>query len=180
MTSDVPFSRSRTARRWCVLTALAVSAMAGSVLVQSPPLVLWNASASVPVGLYIVIPGAPLINGNLAVSRLPLSVRKLAADREYLPANVLLIKPVAATSGAKICRIGDAIYVNDRWIAAALPQDRLHRELPAWRGCRTLSPDQIFLANPAVSDSFDGRYFGPTGKDKAVGRAFPVLTFPSP
>ena len=44
----------------------------------------------------------------------------------------------------------------------ALDRARLDRELPAWQGCRRIADGDIFLMNPDVRDSLDGRYFGPT------------------
>jgi type IV secretory pathway protease TraF len=147
-----------------VISLAATTAICAPLVVRSPTFILWNASASVPEGLYIVQPNASLHVGDLAVSRLPTGARRLAADRLYLPPDVLLIKPVAATNGSEVCRRG-------------LPSDRLHRLMPAWQGCHVLAPSEIFLMNPAVPDSFDGRYFGPTPLGLAKGRAFPLLTF---
>jgi conjugative transfer signal peptidase TraF len=160
-----------------VISLAATTAICAPLVVRSPTFILWNASASVPEGLYIVQPNASLHVGDLAVSRLPTGARRLAADRLYLPPDVLLIKPVAATNGSEVCRRGLAILVDGMHLGNALPSDRLHRLMPAWQGCHVLAPSEIFLMNPAVPDSFDGRYFGPTPLGLAKGRAFPLLTF---
>lgn len=169
----------QTAPTWLTFTSLALLAVTAPMTFRGPPLVLWNASASVPVGLYLVQSGAHLHRGDFAVSELPTSVRQLAADRKYLPLGVLLVKPVAATFGSKVCRQGEALFVDDVWTAEAKTSDRRNRPLPVWSGCLTLSHDQVLLANPNVRDSFDGRYFGPTDSALLHGRAWPLLTFPS-
>jgi type IV secretory pathway protease TraF len=91
---------------------------------------------------------------------------------------VLLIKPIAALSGSTICRHGFAIYVDSVHTGDALPYDHLRRPMPDWQGCRTLGASDVFLMNPAVRDSFDGRYFGPLALSQTRGRAVPLLTFP--
>jgi len=154
-----------------------MTALCAPLVVRGPTFILWNASASVPEGLYIVQPNASLHVGELAVSTLPTGTRRLAADRLYLPPDVLLIKPVAATYGSEVCRRGLSILIDGVHVGDALPSDRLHRVMPDWRGCRVLASSEIFLMNPAVLDSFDGRYFGPTPLGLVEGRAFPLLTF---
>ncbi len=160
------------------MSIVGLLALAYSVAGPKPLFLLWNASASVPIGLYIVQPNREFRVGALAVTHLPPAAEQLAASRRYLPNGVLLIKPVAATAGTTVCRIGAGIHVNGRWTALAQTRDRMQREMPAWSGCQVLSSRQIFLLNPAVPDSFDGRYFGPIDTRLTVGRAFPLLTFP--
>lgn len=99
------------------------------------------------------------------------------AERRYVEANALLIKPVAAASGATICRVGVQVTIDARPIAFALPRDRFGRSMPTWQGCRRLRTDQLFLIAPVHRDSFDGRYFGPVHHRQIVGRAFPVWTW---
>lgn len=145
-----------------------------SVPIALPTCVIWNASASVPVGLYTVEPATDLRTGDLVVTRLPASAVALASQRHYLPANVPLIKPVMAHEADTICRWNDAVFVNGDKIGAALPTDRAHRPLPRWQGCLTLSPKQVFVMNPSVPHSFDGRYFGPIERHLIMGRAHPI------
>lgn len=172
-------STARRRRLWLgALASMATIAIAAPVVVRGPTLILWNASASVPEGLYRVRPGAPLRTKDLAVVRLPTEPRTLAADRQYLPRDVLLIKPIAALAGSTICRHGLAIYVDNVHAGDALPYDHLHRPMPNWQGCHTLSASEIFLMNPAVRDSFDGRYFGVLDISQTRGRAIALLTFP--
>ena len=61
-------------------------------------------------------------------------------------------------------------------MGVALAQDRIGRPLPVWQGCRRLAASQVFLMNPRVPDSFDGRYFGPLLTSSIVGRAVPLWT----
>lgn len=168
--------------QWATLVtmAAAVNAIALAVWIDPPPRLIWNASPSVPIGFYSVEPGAVLRAGDLAVVRPPEAVARFMAARGYLPADVPLIKPVAALAGEEVCRTGMTITIDGRPVGDAQAADRFGRPLPGWQGCRTLDPDHLFLMNPARSDSLDGRYFGPTPVWAVVGRATPLRTRAEP
>lgn len=160
-----------------VTSSLAIVASLMSAVMKPPTLILWNASASVPIGLYAVQPAILPKPGELAVADLPQGARQLAAERAYLPTGVPLIKPVIAAHRAEICRVGRGIYVQGLWVGDAQDADERGRRLPVWSGCLRLTSRQILLMNPKVPDSFDGRYFGPVDTSLIRGRAIPVLTF---
>lgn len=102
---DPPLARQLRARRRPVLAAsmigLALLGL-GAVLdfaIRPAPRLVWNASASAPVGLWRIDPHARLHTGDMVLARSPRSVRTMAAKRRYLPANVPLLKRIA-THGA--------------------------------------------------------------------------------
>lgn len=152
------------------VASLAAIACLLTTIWRPPPLLLWNASSSVPRGLYLVVPGASVKRGDLVVAWLPRAARMLAAKRGYLPAGVPLLKPVAATGGTKVCARGREIRIDDRVAAVRKSADRKGRVLPHWDGCIRLRPDEVFLLAPNPW-SFDGRYFGPVRKSQIAGRA---------
>lgn len=147
--------------------------LANSVLWGPAPWLVWNASASAPVGLYRVLP-ANAVRGDLVLVRTPCSARKLAAERGYLPQNVPLVKRVAAQGGDVVCAAANVIFVNGRVVAERLARDRRGRPLPGWSGCQTLEPDDVFLLMENVTASFDGRYFGPVSRAAIIGRLAPL------
>jgi len=148
----------------------------GSVALACPkagaPLLLWNASPSVPVGLYRLTSQSRL-TAALAVIRLPEPFRTLAEVRGYLRAGSLLIKPVVAGPGDIVCRHGSLVTINGRTVAHARTSDAAGRPLPDWNGCFRIAPTQIFVLS-ADSDSFDSRYIGPIDRGNVVGIALPV------
>lgn len=137
------------------------------------PRLVWNASASAPVGLYRAVAGEPA-RGDLVLARTPVSLRALAAERGYLPADVPLIKRVAARAGDTVCAEGDRILINGRHVATRLERDAHGRPLPRWKGCRLLGAAELFLLMAGVPGSFDGRYFGPVRRSAAIARLSPV------
>ncbi|MES2136916.1 MAG: S26 family signal peptidase [Pseudomonadota bacterium] len=152
-----------------VIAAAAVLALAGTPVSRPAPVLLWNASPSSPVGLYLVRSPARLKTGETAIAWPPSAARRLAGERHYLPAGVLLVKRVAATSGARVCARGKTIFVDGRAAAVRRSRDRAGRRLPWWSGCRRLRKGDLFLLAPDVPEAFDGRYFGVTHASEVIG-----------
>jgi conjugative transfer signal peptidase TraF len=139
------------------------------------PRILWNASASVPVGLYAIGPAGKLQVGELVAAMPPAPLARFLAERRYLPLGLPLLKHIAALPGQIVCRDGAKVRIDGVLRAAARERDRAGRPLPVWGGCIVLGPDQLFLLNDAPG-SFDSRYFGPIGAATVVGRATPLWT----
>jgi len=150
------------------LTAL----LAPTVLHLSAAL-LWNATASAPIGLYWIHASRPLSVGDWVAARPPDVARTLFAERRYLPVGVPLVKQIAAVSPQRVCRFGVRVTIDRRAGAQALTRDRMGRALPVWSGCRRLQRDEFLLLNAAAA-SLDGRYFGPSSGGDIVGRLTPV------
>ena len=136
---------------------------------SNAPLVLWNMSPSVPLGLYFMLSRQPTA-GALAVIRLPEPFLDLVTTRRYLPTSVLLIKPVAASASDVVCRHRSIVAINGRAAAFARTADALSRPLPKWNGCIRLNAAGAFVLS-AEPDSFDSRYFGPIDRRNVLGTA---------
>jgi len=157
-----------------VVTMTAIALMVLPSVVGAPRLLLWNNSASVPVGLYRVLPPRALHVGDIAVVMPPEPLAASLAARGSLPNGVPLIKPIAALDGQTICREGLRITIDGAFVGAALADDHRDLPLPVWKGCRTLGAREVFLMNSTEPDSFDGRYFGPLPVSSVIGRAAPL------
>jgi len=142
-----------------------------SIAIPPAPRLVWNTSASAPLGLYWVRPEVPVAKGDMVIARTPAAVRHLAAARRYVPANVPLVKRVAGVVGDRVCAAGTLLSVNGRQVAVRRAADGQGRAMPWWQGCRTLIEGEYFLLMADVPDSFDGRYFGITGNADLVGQA---------
>jgi conjugative transfer signal peptidase TraF len=169
-----------TRRAWFFATYFATLGIGASAFVHPEPRFIWNETASVPVGLYRLEPDPAPHVGDIVAVRLPAPLAELLSDRGYLPAGVPLLKPVAATAGQRVCRSGPHLTIDGNTAGEARDRDHRGRPLPAWQGCRTLSAGQVFVMNPAVPTSLDGRYFGPLSAGTVIGRAVPVWLERSP
>lgn len=172
-------------RRYVMATAIAASTFAAAfvaIAIADPlPRVIWNASASAPIGLYRMHPDSDPPIGALVAVAPPERLAHWLSARGYLPEGVPLLKHVAAKAGQRTCRIDDAVSVDGRRVAIARARDGQGRPLPVWQGCRTLQSGELLLLNPAHPDSLDGRYFGPLPASAVIGRATPLwLRAPSP
>jgi type IV secretory pathway protease TraF len=161
------------------MTVIATLAGVALMLVSAAgvhPLVVWNATASAPVGFYRVLPAGqePLRTGEFVLVRLDASTAHLYADRGYLPLGVPLLKRIAAVSGQLVCELDGKLSIDGRHVADALPSDGRGRPLIAWHGCRRLQDGEVFLLMPDITASLDGRYLGLTPIRSVFGRAVPL------
>jgi conjugative transfer signal peptidase TraF len=156
------------------IMALGVGATALPRLDNRPLWLVWNASASVPIGLYAVDAIIRLHADDLVVVRPPEPLARFLADGGYLPRGVPLLKHVAALAGQSVCRIGRIVTVDAIEIGDARERDGRGRSLPIWQGCRVIATGDVFLMNPQSADSLDGRCFGPLPAASIIGRAIPL------
>ena len=165
-----------------IRATIVVAMFGATVLVTAPawighrPKLIWNASASVPVGLYRVELVDRIGVSDIAVVMPPERLADFLAERGYLPNGVPLLKHVLALAGTIVCRRGGSIIVYGVAFGRALERDRHGRPLPAWQGCRVIADDEVFLMNWLAADSFDSRYFGPLPLTSIIGRAVPIWT----
>ncbi|MCH4267313.1 MAG: S26 family signal peptidase [Brevundimonas sp.] len=140
---------------------------------ERPTLALINESPSLARGLYVRT-GEKLSPGAIV------AVPQTEAARPYLerlgmPADLLLLKRVVALGGERVCAADEGVMAPGRR-APRLERDRRGMDLPAWRECRALEPDELFLLGDTPG-SFDSRYFGPVRRSDVVGVYREVLTW---
>lgn len=165
-----------TRRRTLVVTALAVIGIAAASTVETPTKLIWNATASAPVGFYTVEPAERVEVSELVAVMPPEPLARFMVERGYVGRGVPLLKRVVGLPGQRVCRTGRAITVDGIEMSDALERDSLGRELPVWQGCRVVREGELFLMNWQVRDSLDGRYFGPIPASSVIGRALPLWT----
>ncbi|MBY8823205.1 S26 family signal peptidase [Sphingomonas colocasiae] len=162
--------RRRLVRIGCGMLC-GIAALGGTIAWPPAPRLVWNASASAPVGLYLVRPGGAIAVGDMVLAWPPEGIRAIAAARGYLPLNVPLVKRVAAGPGDTICAAGRRILLEGRAIAIRRARDARGRVLPRWTGCRTLRAGDHLLLMTGHPGSFDGRYFGVSRAADIIGPA---------
>lgn len=161
---------------YAVITTAAVSLLGVASIASFAPRLIWNASASTPVGFYTIGDVGDLDVTDLVAVDAPEPLATFLSDGGYLPRGLPLLKRVAAVPGQRVCRTGLAITVDGVPMGDALDRDRRGRPLPVWQGCRLVANGELFLMNWQVRDSLDGRYFGPLPASAVIGRATPLYT----
>ena len=153
------------------------AALALSTTGPATPIYIWNASNSVPVGLYRLQPAGWLAVTELVAVRPPGPLAAFLDLNGYLPVGVPMLKRVLALPGQTVCRQGLRISVDAIEVGDARARDGRGRPLPAWQGCCVVGADELFLMNWQSEDSLDGRYFGFVPNSSVIGKALPVWTW---
>ena len=160
-----------------VMTAsIAILGTCVPAVIHPAPRLIWNATASTPTGLYALRSIKRLHVGDLVVAWPPESVAGFLQQGGFLPKGVPLLKQVTALPGQTICRAKDIVTIDGVAVGVAHERDHLGRPLPSWTGCQRLRADEVFLMNPNVPESLDGRYFGPFPLTAIAARAVPLWT----
>lgn len=167
-------------RGYICAMAIAVDLIVFAAIFPRSDLLIWNASASAPIGLYRLRPTDDPPRAALVAVMPPVGLADWLALRGHVPKDVPLLKHVAAKAGQTVCRTGIAITIDKRMVGEARRLDSRGRPLPVWAGCRTLRPGEMFLMNADVPDSLDGRYFGVLLGQTLLGEAEPLLTRDTP
>ena len=142
--------------------------LAAAWTVERDPWLIYNASESAPIGLYLRA-ARPAAIGDFTLVRADSQPGIEAAGRGLVPSGTPLVKRLAAGPGDRVCRHGTHVTINGRLVASALGHDREGRPLPIWSGCVWLRAGEVFLLQDHPR-SFDGRYLGPTRVSDLAGR----------
>ena len=137
---------------------------------------IWNASESVPVGLYRLRPTGKLFATELVAVEPPEPLATFLSNGRYLPRGIPMLKRVLALPGQTVCRDRLTIKVDRIEVGEARESDSRGRPLPVWQGCRIIGDGEVFLMNWQSADSLDGRYFGMLPASAIIGTAEPLWT----
>lgn len=161
------------------LTAMIGSAAAiiAPIVLEITPLYIWNASESVPLGLYRLQPSYNLFVTELVAVQPPEPLATFLDLNGYLPAGVPMLKRVLALPGQTVCRRGLTLSVDGIVMGEARDRDGRGRPLPKWQGCRVVGAGELFAMNWQSANWLDGRYFGVLPASSVIGRALPVWTW---
>ena len=152
------------------------AALIATIVLEPIPLYIWNASASVPIGLYRLRPADQFQVTELVAVQPPEPLATFLDLNGYLPIGVPMLKRVLALPGQTVCRRQRTITVDGIAMGDALDRDTHDRPLPVWQGCQRIPDGQVFLMNWQSADSLDGRYFGLLSRTTIAGRADPIWT----
>jgi conjugative transfer signal peptidase TraF len=161
-----------------VLCVMAGTAAAALPAVRRPDVrLVYNASASAPLGWYLIRPATRPRLGDYVLATLPTAAGALAAQRGYLPAGVPILKQVGAVTGQHVCVTGDAVLVDGAPFGRLRRSDPRGRPLTGWLQCRRLANGELMLLSTTNPASFDSRYFGPIVASAVRGKAVPIWTW---
>ncbi|HRK19840.1 MAG TPA: S26 family signal peptidase, partial [Hyphomicrobiaceae bacterium] len=102
------------ARRTLLTAGAALTLIGASAVVRSDPVLVWNASVSVPVGFYAITPITRPEVGDLVAVRPPDALGRWLVENRYLGPETPLLKRVAALPGSEVCRHGTTMIIDGR------------------------------------------------------------------
>ena len=166
-----------TGRVTILLTTLAATALvASTIAAERAPRYIWNASESVPIGLYQLRPTGQLFATELVAVEPPEPLATFLESRLYLPRGIPMLKEVLALPGQTVCREALTVTVDKSSVGEARVLDSRGRPLPDWQGCHLIAAGEVFLMNSRSAGSLDGRYFGVLPSSAIIGKAAPLWT----
>ena len=171
-------SRPMTARELSGLyvRVFGATALASALACLFASRLVWNATPSLPLGLYWLSRGSAAEKGRLLAFPVPPSAQDLVRERRYLPPGAFLVKPVVATSGDFVCANGGVLTVDGRPLGAIPNEDSARRPLPHYEGCGPVGSGEVFVASH-YEKSFDSRTFGPVAMGAIRGTVTPLWTY---
>ena len=126
---------------YVMLTYFAAIGVAAAAVVPTSTRLVWNVSASAPIGLYRIDPAERLEVPDLVAVMPPDPLEGFMVERGYIGRDVPILKRVLGLPGQRVCRTGRTITVDGIAMGEALDRDRRDRPLPVWSGCRVVAAD---------------------------------------
>jgi conjugative transfer signal peptidase TraF len=174
--------RGRTHHRLLGVMVLAAAPIGTAAILAARlphPFLLWNQTASEPVGLYVRSSRAPR-PGVIIAFRAPTAAFPYADRRMGYLRSVPILKAIAAGEDDRVCTNGGVLVINGLRRGLVLDRDSYGDHLPTWRGCRELARGEVFVFSDRVPNSFDSRYYGPIRRTSIVGVFEPLLVVDRP
>jgi type IV secretory pathway protease TraF len=156
--------RAPRPRRSLVLGGLVLAAVVSTRWVRL------NVSPSVPLGAYrLAAVRETLLRDTLVVLPVPASVRS------FWPSWMPLLKPIAGLPGDQVCVLEGTLWIRDLAYGPVLTASHGH-PVPHVEGCLVVQAGEVFLASQAPH-SLDSRYFGPIPVAALTAQATPLVTW---
>jgi len=155
----------RRFRRAVVIGGITIL-LIGGASAPYPPMILYNRTPSMPVGLYVYRRHV-IRRGDVVAFPLPVCAYDYARRRGERT-DLLLLKHVLAVSGDYVSTTSGELRVNGTLIGQIPSADSAGRPLPQWRQARVLRDDELLVGSP-FDRSFDSRFFGPIRTSQVLG-----------
>lgn len=168
--------KTRKRRIGIVCAGWALLAMPFAFRDVMPQIFVKNMTASMPVGLYLILPDTEFKNGDIVSFVPPKEAAALALERGWLEEKANFLKTVGALPGDSYTVTDKAIYINGAYIGPIYSADSKARPMPKLRGTYVVQDGHFLPVAACQPRSFDGRYFGEVPLSAVRCRVYPLLT----
>jgi conjugative transfer signal peptidase TraF len=136
-----------------------------------------NASHSVPLGFYRILPHNKINVGDLVIFDTPQGVHPYIYGRRWLPDGWPLIKYVGAGEGDTYAVLNGIFTIHGRYAGPVYERDSQGKALPYIGGRYRVERNTFLPISTHIDNSFDGRYFGTVPLSAIKGKLKPIWTF---
>lgn len=140
-----------------------------------PPMI-FNYTHSEPYGFYQlkVLKPSDYTRGMTVLFPVPEPFKAMVYGRGWINKGTPLMKQIWGLAGDTVCINNKEATVNGRYLGPISSADSYGRPLPALRGCFVVPDGFFFPAGNYITNSFDGRYFGPVPLTNIQAEAEPT------
>lgn len=147
-----------------------------AVLRILPSILYLNVTESLPIGLYMRIPGKECRRGDYIVYEPPEEVKEIITKNGWGDGKREFLKKVGAVAGESYSIDEEtlAFEAAGKYIGQVFEKDTLGHELPKLRGKFEVKTGYV-LPIATSARSFDGRYSGEIPIEKIKARVVPII-----
>jgi len=111
------------------------------------PLLIYNATNSLPIGLYLVDKEEIYEIDDIILIKPEKQVKKLIENRNLLPKDGYLMKPIAALSGDFVCAKKNQLWINNMHFGSIKKTDKNGQLLSVFQ-CERRNKEYCWYYNP--------------------------------
>ena len=148
------------------------------ILEETPKVIYFNATSSLPQGFYLRIPAKEYHRGDYIVYEPSEDVKALIVKNDWGDGERDFLKKVGATAGEKYSVDAETLNfeIEGKYIGQVYETDNAGNVLPKLRGEFEV-PKGYVLPIATSARSFDGRYSGVIAESRIKARVVPILTW---
>ena len=154
----------------CILSHLAFE--------KIPDVFYLNVTSSLPMGLYMKVPGREFQRGDYIVYEPSQSVKEIVVKNGWGDGKHDFLKKVGAVAGDKYSIDTKTLVFEaaGKYVGMVYETDNRGNKLPKLRG-EFVVPEGYVLPVATSARSFDGRYSGAIDKSRIKARVVPILVW---
>lgn len=158
-----------------VVTLLQLALLGGWFKEYFPKVFVYNYSASLPRGWYLVLPTREYKVGDIVAFTLPDSAG-IAYERQWMRKGDYMLKKIGALEGNRFSVSDTEFRIEGHYVGPVFDKDHEGLPMPRVRGRFVVRKGHFLAVSSAYVNSFDGRYFADISVENIRHKVVPFLT----